>query len=323
MPRLVGWSALSMSLGRRVTLTLSNYGVSFALGIVASILVARAYGPSGKGLLALAAAIPVLVYEISKLGLHNANAYFSAKEPDVLGRIYANSVAYSLLVGLASAGALLVFAGRLGLGPSAIPPEALAAVAMSLPFVFAFSLFSNTLVGSQRTIAFNAVLLASNVLPFALVLAFVRFGRPAVELVVARATISMLLATTVVVFCLTTSPDAGPVRPSIGVFARMLRYGIKPYVASLLSYVIVRSDVFLVNYFMGPGPLGVYSIDGMIVLVLLALPTAVGLMMMPRVARLPVDERVSYFEKTTRVTLGLVLVEVIIALLLVDRKSVV
>jgi len=305
-------------MARRVALTFANYVSGYAVGFVVSILVARFYGAYGKGALTIAASIPAMAFEIGKIGLYNANAYFSARRPELLPQIYANSLWYAGVAGTISAGIVWLSADTLGFGSSVLAPAALAAVAVSIPFFFAYSLFSATLIGSERAVAFNGVLLGSNVIPLVLVVVCIAAGVGPDGLVALRALVPVTLATVMLPLCLRRVPTGIRLRPSGSTFRELMRYGSKPYVASLLGYVVVRADVFFVNYFLGPSAVGVYSIDGTIVLILLALPSSVGLMLMPRVARLGVVERVSYFQKACRTTIALTVSEIIVSLLLVS-----
>jgi O-antigen/teichoic acid export membrane protein len=66
---------------------------------------------------------------------------------------------------------------------------------------------------------------------------------------------------------------------------RMLTYGFRIYVAILVSFLVIRLDLLLVNSFLGRTQAGLYSVaatfaDGMFVL-----PTVIGLNLFTRVAR--------------------------------------
>ena len=73
---------------------------------------------------------------------------------------------------------------------------------------------------------------------------------------------------------------------STGSFARrMFAYGFRVYVAIVLSYLIVRFDLLLVNAFLGRTEAGLYGVaatfaDGMFVI-----PMVISLNLFPRVAR--------------------------------------
>jgi O-antigen/teichoic acid export membrane protein len=64
----------------------------------------------------------------------------------------------------------------------------------------------------------------------------------------------------------------------------MMRYGGRVWVSCLLSFLVIRSDLLLVNYFRGTAEAGVYSIAVQIADTLLLLPVTIGMILLPRVA---------------------------------------
>src|SRR3989442_8842856 len=62
-------------------------------GVVASVMVARALGPEGRGLYAVAGALAGVGVQFGNLGLHSANTYFAARDRGLLPRLAGNSLA--------------------------------------------------------------------------------------------------------------------------------------------------------------------------------------------------------------------------------------
>ncbi|HZE19597.1 MAG TPA: methyltransferase domain-containing protein, partial [Candidatus Angelobacter sp.] len=67
-------------------------------------------------------------------------------------------------------------------------------------------------------------------------------------------------------------------------FARMIPFGLKSYLSCLLAYLVIRSDMLLVNYFLGTAAAGVYSIAAQVADNLLLIPATIGLILLPRIA---------------------------------------
>ena len=72
----------------------------------------------------------------------------------------------------------------------------------------------------------------------------------------------------------------------------MLAFGFRSYVACALAFLIIRSDMLLVNYFLGTAQAGVYAVAVNITDLLLVFPTAVGTMLFPRISAQPADDGV-------------------------------
>jgi O-antigen/teichoic acid export membrane protein len=69
----------------------------------------------------------------------------------------------------------------------------------------------------------------------------------------------------------------------------MLAYGLRSYLACFIAFLIIRSDMLLVNYFLGTAEAGVYSVAANLADLLLVFPTAVGTMLFPRISAEPTD----------------------------------
>ncbi|MBI4241772.1 MAG: polysaccharide biosynthesis C-terminal domain-containing protein, partial [Candidatus Rokubacteria bacterium] len=66
--------------------------------------------------------------------------------------------------------------------------------------------------------------------------------------------------------------------------------GSRSYLSSLFAFLIIRSDMLLVNYFLGAAQAGIYAVAVNLTDLLLVFPTAVGTMLFPRVSARPEDE---------------------------------
>ena len=64
----------------------------------------------------------------------------------------------------------------------------------------------------------------------------------------------------------------------------MIPFGLKSYMSCLLAYLVIRSDMLLVNYFLGTAAAGVYSIAAQVADNLLLIPATIGLILLPRIA---------------------------------------
>ena len=275
-----------MSLGFRggVLLTLGGRGVGLAVGLLSSVVTARWLGPEGRGLLATLSVVTGLALQFGNPGLHTGNVYFVSRRkeraPAVLGNTLAASWGAGLLCALLVAGVSAALPGAL----PGIPRPLLLLTAAVLPFQFMIVLYQNTLLGLHEVWAFNAIEVGNKVVTFLLLAAWlVVWGGGAGGVVVLFAIMAVACAAASIAAC----ARAVPFRPSFdgALFSEMLRYGGRVYLACLLSFLVIRSDMLLVNLLRGTAEAGVYSIAAQIADTILLLPVTVGMLLLPRVAR--------------------------------------
>jgi O-antigen/teichoic acid export membrane protein len=71
--------------------------------------------------------------------------------------------------------------------------------------------------------------------------------------------------------------------PSLKLFGRMMRYGIKFHIATLAGLLIFRIDLLFVNRFRGAAEAGVYSVASQVGMMLMLLPGVIATLLFPRI----------------------------------------
>ncbi len=267
-----------------VFLTFAGKGASLLLGLVTAAVIARRLGPSGQGIFAVAYSLTLMLVQLGGLGLTTANPYFAARSPAQLPKIIANAFWLASLLGLAlgGVGVLIKLAAPdviegLGWTP-------LLVTLAGVPGGLAALLLQSVLLGEGRMVAYNAVEVGQAALTLtALVVGFAFFdlhltgtlailGAGRYAAVVAY---SVLLARRSRIFG----------RPDTKLVRTMLTYGFRVYVALLVSFLVIRLDLLLVNAFLGRTEAGVYSVAATLADGMFVLPMVIGLNLFPRVAR--------------------------------------
>jgi O-antigen/teichoic acid export membrane protein len=280
-----------MGLLQHTSLTVLTRWSGYVIDGVASILVARYIGPSGKGTLAVLGVIAGLAMQMGNLGLHAATAYFAAREAGALPRIAWASLVLAPGIGIVLA---VLLGGLIHAFPALVPnvPDLLVVVTLlGIPFAFLTLFFQNILLGQQRIAAYNLLNIGGKAvsLPVILVILFALKGGLG-ELVLAGFLLSLL--TSMMAVRLAFAGVTGPFVFDRQLLRRMLAYGLRSYIACFLAYLIIRSDMLLVNYFLGAAEAGVYSVAVNLADLLLVFPTAVGAMLFPRISAQPKDDGV-------------------------------
>jgi O-antigen/teichoic acid export membrane protein len=289
-------SDVILMLGSKVFVLLMN--------VAATIVVARALGPSGRGVLAVAIALTATLVQFGTLGFASANPYFTARDPASRARVVANTIWFSGAVGT-----VLILAG---VGLKTLAPGAIAdlnwlelLIALSgVPAALATPLLQAILLGEARTVAYNLTEAAFAVVP--VVVLFVGFT--VFDFDVTGALLVMvggyyLGAGTYLMMLIRHRP---PLRdPDFSLFAKMAKYGFRVYVATLLAFLVIRLDLLLVNGYLGATEAGYYSVAVALVEGMYLLPTVVAINIFPRIARGAPDEMSAEIFRSIAVLYGL------------------
>ncbi len=287
-----------MGFATRVGGTLVARGLGLAVGVTSSIVTARWLGAEGRGILATLAALTGLVLQIGNLGLHSSNVYFMAREPGRARVILANALWTSMAMGIAGAVVCLVVFHRWPDVLGAVPLVLLLVTCVALPFQFLILFFQNALLGLGRVRAFNVFELVhrSAVFVFLAVYLIGASGGAAGAVV--------LFAVGAAVFGLAsvayTARLVGIGRPDRALWGSMLGYGGRAWVACLLTFLIARVQVFLINAHDGVAATGVYSIALQIADTMLLVPGTIGMILMPRIAAAAQGDRAAITARVSR-----------------------
>jgi O-antigen/teichoic acid export membrane protein len=254
------------------------------IGIVISVIIARALGPTGRGMYAAAFAVTAIGVQLGNLGLHASNTWLVARDRSLLGGLITNSLAVSALVGTVG---LVIGAIVTTLWPSVSPiPASLMLLALvSIPVSLAYLLLQNLLLGVGDIRAYNSIeivnraLVVGGLVVLAIVGMLTPFSALAVSLVMIVAAGAMALG----------RAGAGvrlPLKPSRTLLLDSGRYGFKAYLAALLAFLVLRLDVLIVQWLSGATATGYYAVAATLTESLYIFPAVVGTLLFARLSAL-------------------------------------
>jgi len=273
-----------MKYSKAVIVTLLTKGGAIILGLLSSIIIARYLGPSGRGALSVLAALVGGAVQFGGLGLNGSVLYFGSREKDQVPQIVWNVFVSATLMGVAVA--ILYFV--LGMAAPTVligdmDPAFLLVLLLALPFAFYTQFYQSLLVAAQRVIEYNVLDVVSRaitVVGFVLVLV-------ALHLSTTAAVWSFTLATAAsgVIYVARVVQSFGFARPfNAALSRRMVRYGIKAYIGSLLLFFAIRINLFLVNSMLGQTDAGLYAVAMQFADIISLLPLTLGMLLFPKVA---------------------------------------
>ena len=283
--------ARATSTGVRVMgLRISGY----AVGFIASILIARAVGPTGRGLYAYPVALLGLVMALAHLGLEFAQVHLAAQGKD-LRHMWADATVFSVVAGtvcwVVVAGIVTIdphAAGGLPLSWIAIPMGLVPLLLMSLYWASLLQLDGRLVTATWASwfgVALQAVAIA--------VLFFVHELTPFRVLL-----LQWLTNGSVWLLLLLACRRAGLVnlRVDPALFRRSLVFGVKAYVAQIFLYLVLRVDQVLVANYAGYRQLGLYALATTVAELLWLLTDPLAGALLPHMvrARTGDDRRLSF-----------------------------
>lgn len=271
-----------MGFARQVLFT---YGVRVVLlpaGLANAILIARYLGPEGQGVFAAIATYVGIAGTVAGLGLAASATRAAARRPERAAALAANARASGIVLGLAAAAGLLLLRWVFPDAFDRVPMVILLAGAATLPFNLASSQFQGILLGLGRIRPFNAVEALDRLLLLGgSVLLLAGLGLGVGALVAATPVFAAMRLVTYHVLLgrgsFRLAGDAALLRETAVVSARA-------YAAVLLSFLVLRSDIALIQGLVGTSATGIYAAAVQVTDLLLVFPGAIGSLLFPRVA---------------------------------------
>ncbi len=263
--------------------SLGTRGFGLLAAMIGSVVTARALGPEGKGVIALLGTVTATLVQFGSLGLTAANVNFIAREPAIAARL----VGVSTWVAAGMGGGL----GILALVGTAWRPELLPGVdrlllllaVFSVPFLLGSHLLQYVLLGTETVRVYNAIELLRAGLGLAALLSLLTTRMLTVTSLVFMTSALAVLVCIVTLFAV---KGRAPIswRCDVGVLREALQYSLIFFVNNFVAYLLIRSDVFLVNHFLGVGAVGIYSVAVQVCDLLLLAPAILGTLLFPRLS---------------------------------------
>ena len=307
--------ALRAGFANRVAAVFATRIATFALGLAATVGLARLLGPEGRGIYYIILLTPTLGFAIAQLGLPAAMTFFAGR-----GRTLASLRRVGLITaGATSAGVLALLLALLPYLESTVlrtaPDGPLRLMLVALPIQFALSMTSSLLYGRQVVRNLNLILIGQGLVALTAILVLVGAVDLGVEGAVAAYLISSALAALLLMLEVrrlgkTTTGDDAP-GSAIGV-REFLAYGLRLYPQNVTSFFSYRVDVFLLSLLLGdPVAIGLYSVSVNLAEIAFHVPDSVAAIFYPQVAGLSLEEAARATPPIGRLTMLMTIVAVL------------
>jgi O-antigen/teichoic acid export membrane protein len=279
--RSLAAKVMSSDFTQKVGETLGTRGLLMLSGLAASVLMARALGPDGRGVVAAAAALTAVGMQIANVGLPASNVYYVARDPSLMPALIGNSLAVGLL---GSGLGCLIAAAFLAVFSASAPVSGttLAIALAGIPLGTTLLLLQNLLLGVQRIHALNAVEVGTRLFSLAAIVLLIALGATTPNLVLAASLAATAVGGCWTLFLLRARRSSWTV--SFELLRTHMGFGLKAFLANLFAFMLLRIDVLMVQDLRGSADTGFYSIAVSMADVLYVLPMVVGMILFPRLS---------------------------------------
>ena len=274
-----------MGLATKALMTLSArlLGVVFA-GVV-SIILARFLGPENRGIYAVLILVVSLASFLGNMGLGTANVYFLSKGRP-LENVLWNSILASSVLGVVLILLTIPFLGIISdFAGGSVSGWLLLGMLAAIPFRIAAMYITNLFLGLERIVAYNVISILNGTLSLVPLMVFLYVFQDDLSGALWAYLASSIISLIIPSMLIWVRWD-GPTRPSLDweLLKESLRFGLKGHLGNIAGFLNYRMDTLLVAYFVGASGVGLYSIAVGMAEMVGILPSAVALVLLPKVA---------------------------------------
>ncbi len=258
--------------------------ISFAGRFLTSVIVARTLGPEFKGIYNLTLLSSGLVLIICNLGLPGAISYFMASKKFSSKQLYTLAIIAGFILSITGGVVFYLAYQRFFINNilQGSDPQLILWTMLGLPLTLVVSFLTSLLLGQQRMIAYNSVLLFGVLtnLVFQIISSIMSAGVTGAIL----AWITSNFLALILALWLLRGDFSLKIRELAPVIRPALSYGGRSYTANLLTFFNLRLDSFLVNAFQGAAEVGQYTSSVTFAEFLWYIPNAVSSALFPKVS---------------------------------------
>ena len=250
-------------------------------GFVSSIIVSRFLGPEGRGVFFYWSTLAALIIQFSNLGLHSSNTYYLTKGQAKISTLAANSALISI-VSLVVFGSLLLFALLLPVPIFQDQWLFLFLTLLLIPTGLYFLLGTNLLVALGRIGEYNCFELINRYMGLAAILFAVWYWQTPQSLIIA-----MIFNSTIICFILYYRMQiiGGKDKFNLRLICNGCGYALRAYIGSVLAFMVLRANAFLLEWFSGKAMVGYWSLAVQILDIINVIPSTVALILLPKIMR--------------------------------------
>ena len=250
------------------------------------VITARLLGPRGKGLYAICLLITSVLYLIMTFNIQGALTYFAGRNQYSKSSLFSFACLGALLISLLPAMALpLIPQSKLDLIVPGFSWGLWGLACIVFPFIIFTNFLSGLLLGWLMINELNIIKLVQGTTCLLLTISLLIFLKRTPRIAVISYGLSLLVSAGFFIFYLTRCNISLTTDIPGAMVKQGLIYSAKGYAGNLFQFFNYRFDVFLVNYFLTPNQVGLYTVAVSAGELLWHFPNSIAGMLFSTVAR--------------------------------------
>lgn len=284
-----------MKFVKNVSLTFATQVVTFFIGVISSVIVARTLGPERQGIYSLIILLPLLITTFTNMGIARSIVFYIGKDIFRYKRLIGNIMALIILISSISViiGLIVIlFLNNLVL-PN-VPASYALLILITIPLQLClFQGFNGILLGLQKIKTYNSILIIHAVGLFVLIVLFLTKLNLGVIGVITANILALGLTIAITSLWLVVFSKDIPLTLNIDIkiLKTLISFGSKVYLNNIFANLHLKADVYLLNFFLNPLAVGYYVISVRITERLWMLSQSVSTVLYPKVASMKNEER--------------------------------
>ena len=240
-----------MSFVRKAAVISGGTMSTAVMGMLQSVVIARALGPDDTGQFRLAITVSTTVVSFLVFGLSQSNVYFLNKKKADPSAVLSNSLLYSALLGTVSAGVIYALFTYLPGYTGHYPRAVIAAFAAAMPLLHLAIVLRPILIAQMRSLDYSLSQLVPRLAVLAPAAGLALVGALILDLALVLVAVSEVVAVALLLVYLRRDVVVPP-RPDLSLLGRTYRYGLQLYAVNLLTMIDQQIAVLFLG-FLVPG----------------------------------------------------------------------
>ncbi len=264
--------------------------ISFLIGMVVNVGLARSLGPDGKGIFSVAMSLSSLLVLLVDSGFSISLVYFVGQRKYPTKTLLGYSVIWGLGAGLVLAiGTWLIKDVVILKVLKGVLPIHLALTLGLVIFGGHGNFTSAILRGEYRLRWYSILLILRPAIQCVLVYVLLAAGRLSITSALVCIVISYLI-TALAGFAVIAKTDGVRFSTTLQPMQKLFSFGIKGQIGNIVQFFNYRFDVFLVNYFLAAYQVGLYSVSVNVAEMLWFIPNSFAITLFSKVSSLPAEK---------------------------------
>ena len=300
---------MDRSFTRNTLITFGSQIPIFLFNLGISVIISRILLPEGRGIFTLVMLLPSFLIAITNLGIGSSTVFYVGKEKYPPRQVLGNNLLLTLWLSAVSLGIALVIIHffREQTFPG-VDAQHLLLSLLLIPGLMIMGLALYVLLAIQNFVKYNFILVLRTLISFFCVSGLVWGLRYEVNGALLSEIISLSLASLILLSILPKETGGISFRLNRSYIQDSLRYGIKVHIGNVLYFVYRRINFILINLFLNPAMVGLYSLSIGLTERIWLISDAVGTVLFPRISSEKDEKTLKEFTPTVlRTVLGIII----------------